>query len=292
MSSFAETLLVKTAPTIFQCGSYRIDLSKKTLIMGVLNVTPDSFSDGGKYVKLPDAVSRAVQMAEDGADIIDIGGESTKPGAAPVSAKEELRRVLPIIKKLVKKIKLPVSIDTYKAEVAEAALSEGASIVNDISGFRFDAKIAKVAAKHKAGAVLMHILGTPGDMQSNPAYRNIIGEISAYLKESARIARKAGVRKESILLDPGIGFGKTTEHNLLLIKNLGGIKRLGYPVLMGPSRKSFIGKILGLPAAERLEGTLAAVSACVLNGAAVVRVHDVLETARAVRIIDAINKGL
>ena len=278
-------------PQIFQCGSYRIDLSKKTLIMGVLNVTPDSFSDGGKFFHINDAVARAVQMAEAGADIIDVGGESTKPGAITVSVKEELRRVLPVIKKLVKKIKLPVSIDTYKAEVAEAALAEGASVVNDISGFRFDDRIARVAAKYKAGAVLMHILGTPKDMQSNPTYRSIIREISAYLKESAGIARKAGLRKESIMLDPGIGFGKTTEHNLLLIRELKEFKKLGYPVLMGPSRKSFIGKILNLPAGERVEGTLAAVSACVLNGASAVRVHDVKETVRAVRIIDAIIRA-
>ena len=203
-----------------------------------------------------------------------------------------MRRVIPVIRKLVKKINLPVSIDTYKSEVAKAALSEGASIVNDISGFRFDGKIAKVAAKYKAGVVLMHILGTPKDMQLNPRYRNIIKEVSAYLKESAGIALRAGVKKESIMLDAGLGFGKTTEHNLLLIKKLGEFRQLGYPLLMGPSRKSFIGKILDLPAAERLEGTLAAVSACVLNGASVVRVHDVKETARAVRVIDAIKKGL
>ncbi len=280
-----------TCPFLFRCGNYSFDLSKKTLVMGVLNVTPDSFSDGGKFLKPGDAVAQAVQMAEDGADIIDIGGESTKPGAVAVPAAEELRRVIPVIRKIVKKINLPVSIDTYKSEVAEAALSEGASIVNDISGFRFDRKIAKIAARYKAGAVLMHILGTPRDMQSKPAYRNIIKEISVYLKESAGISLRAGVKKESILLDPGIGFGKTIEHNLLLIKKLGEIKRLGYPVLMGPSRKSFIGKILNLPAGERLEGTLAAVCACVLNGASVVRVHDVKETARAVRIIDAINKS-
>ncbi len=280
-----------TCPFLFRCGNYTFDLSQKTLIMGVLNVTPDSFSDGGKFLKLSDAVSQAVQMTADGADIIDIGGESTKPGAEPVSAKEELRRVLPVIRKLVKKVNVPISIDTYKAEVAEAALSEGASIVNDISGFRFDRKIAKTAARHRAGAVLMHILGTPRDMQSKPAYRNIIKEISDYLKESAGIALRAGVRKESILLDPGIGFGKTIAHNLMLIKKLGEFRKPGYPVLVGPSRKSFIGKILNLPAGERLEGTLAAVSACVLNGASVVRVHDVKETARAVRIIDAINKS-
>ncbi len=259
--------------------------------MGVLNVTPDSFSDGGKFFKRSDALAQAVRMAEDGADIVDVGGESTKPGAAAVTAREEMRRVIPVIKMLVKNVKLPVSIDTYKAEVAEAALSEGASVVNDISGFRFDGKIAKVTAKYKAGAVLMHILGTPRDMQSNPAYRNIVKEITAYLKESAGIALSAGVKKECIMLDPGIGFGKTTEHNLLLIKKLGEFRKLGYPVLMGPSRKSFIGKILNLPAGKRLEGTLAAVSACVLNGASVVRVHDVKETVRAVRIIDAINKS-
>jgi len=282
---------VKTAPTIFQCGSYSLDLSLKTLVMGVLNVTPDSFSDGGKFFKRSDALAQAVRMAEDGADIVDVGGESTKPGAAAVTAREEMRRVIPVIKMLVKNVKLPVSIDTYKAEVAEAALSEGASVVNDISGFRFDGKIAKVTAKYKAGAVLMHILGTPRDMQSNPAYRNIVKEITAYLKESAGIALSAGVKKECIMLDPGIGFGKTTEHNLLLIKKLGEFRKLGYPVLMGPSRKSFIGKILNLPAGKRLEGTLAAVSACVLNGASVVRVHDVKETVRAVRIIDAINKS-
>ena len=280
-----------TVPSFFNCGNYSFDLSKKTLIMGVLNVTPDSFSDGGKFFSMHDAVAQALQMAQDGADIIDVGGESTRPGSSAVPAKEELRRVIPVIRKVAGKLKIPVSIDTYKAEVAAAALSEGATIVNDISGFRFDAKIAKAAAKYKAGAVLMHILGTPGDMQSNPKYRNLIKEISAYLKESARIALRAGVNRESIILDPGIGFGKTTEHNLLLIKKLNEFRKLGFPVLMGPSRKSFIGKILNLPAEERLEGTLAAVSACVLNGAAVVRVHDVKETLRAVRVIDAIIRA-
>ncbi|MEI7903895.1 MAG: dihydropteroate synthase [Candidatus Firestonebacteria bacterium] len=280
-----------TKSPLYICRKYTLNLSDKTLIMGILNVTPDSFSDGGKFLSKDSAVKQALRMATEGADIIDVGGESTRPGAPAISAKEELKRVIPVIRALAGKVKLPVSIDTYKSEVAEAALSEGASIVNDISGFRFDKKIAGVAARYKAGVVLMHILGVPGNMQQNPGYENLIKEISLYLKKSALIARRAGVAKESIILDPGIGFGKTLEHNLLLIKKIGEFRKLGYPVLMGPSRKSFIGKLLGLPAEERLEGTLAAVAACVLNGASAVRVHDVKETARVVKIAGAIKKA-
>lgn len=274
----------------FKCKNYKLDLSKKTFIMGILNITPDSFSDGGKYFDSKIAIKHAVRMVEDGADIIDMGGESTRPGAKRVDLNEELKRVIPVLKILVKELNVPISVDTYKYEVAKAALNEGASIINDISGLHFSKDIASIAAKSKAGIILMHIKGTPKDMQNDPVYKDVIKEVSDYLKEGINTAVKAGIEKDRIMIDPGIGFGKTLKHNLIIIKRLKEFKKLGYPVLIGPSRKSFIGKILDLPAEERLEGTLASVAAGVINGANVVRVHDVAEVVKAVKVLDAILK--
>jgi len=260
--------------------------------MGILNVTPDSFFDGGKFVDLELALERALQLEAEGADIIDIGGESTRPGSIAISVQEELQRVIPIVEKLTAKTKVLISIDTYKAEVAKRALKAGAQIINDISGLRFDPEMAKVIAESGAAVILMHIQGTPRHMQDNPQYDNLIDEILDYLKKSSTIAMQAGIRADQIIIDPGIGFGKRLEDNYAILKYLSEFKSLGFPILVGPSRKSFIGKVLDLPPEERLEGTLAAVSAAVLHGANIVRVHDVQATVRAVRIIDRIIRGM
>lgn len=265
---------------------------KRTFIMGILNITPDSFYDGNRYFSdIGLAISRAEEMIEEGADIIDIGGESTRPGSSPVDAKEEIRRVIPVIRALAKKIKVPISIDTYKPEVAKVALEEGASIVNDITALSFDPenKMAELVAERKVPIVLMHMQGTPQTMQLNPQYTDLIYEIIDYLKKAIERALKAGIEKEKIIVDPGIGFGKTVEHNITIIKRLNELKGLGRPILLGVSRKSFIGKILNLPPAERLEGTAAAVTAAILNGAKIIRVHDVKAMKRVAMIADAIK---
>lgn len=272
---------------------YTFDFFQRTYVMGILNVTPDSFSDGGKYLNKDHAVKQALRMQEDGADIIDIGGESTRPGAEKISVKEEIGRVVPVIEALANKIKIPISIDTYKSEVAEAALMAGASIVNDISSLRFDKKMPEVAARHNVPVIIMHIKGTPKNMQKNPAYVALIPEITDYLREGIRIARNAGIADDRIIIDPGIGFGKTVEHNLEIINRLNEFTGLEKPILLGPSRKAFIGKILGgLPVTERLEGTAAAVAIGIFNGANIVRVHDVREMVKVARLADAIKKSL
>ena len=267
-----------------------IDLSSRTHIMGILNVTPDSFSDGGRFFKFDDAVRQGIKMAEEGADIIDIGGESTRPGSDSVSLEEELSRVIPVIKTLSQQMDIPISIDTYKAEVAKEALDAGARMINDISALRFDPELKKIAAQCNVPVVLMHILGTPKNMQENPRYEDVIGEITGYLKESIKIATDAGIDKEKIIIDPGIGFGKRLEDNLNILKNLKKFSILNCPILIGCSRKSFIGKILNLPAEERLEGSLAALAVAVMNGANIVRVHDVKESKRVTELVDAILK--
>lgn len=260
--------------------------------MGILNVTPDSFSDGGLFINKNNAINHAFRMQDEGADIIDIGGESTRPGAKAVSVKEEIRRVVPVIEKLAKKMKIPISIDTYKSAVAEAALSAGASMVNDISGLRFDPRMPEVAAAHKVPVVIMHIKGTPGNMQKNPFYKAIIPEIADYLREGIEIARDAGIAEDKIIIDPGIGFGKTVEHNLEIIKRLGEFAGFEKPILIGASRKSFIGKIFcDLPVTERLEGTAAAVAIGIFNGANMIRVHDIKSMNRAAKVADAIKRG-
>lgn len=259
-------------------------------------MTPDSFSDGGKYLDPNAAVQRALAMIDEGADIIDVGGESTRPrsvaygeGAEPVSVEEELRRVIPVIERLVQRTDIPLSIDTYKAEVARQALRAGAVIVNDISGLHFDPRMAEVVAEAHASVVIMHIKGTPKTMQENPTYEDIYGEITMSLSEGIALAQSAGI--EQIIIDPGIGFGKTTEHNLQIIAGLECFCALGYPLCVGASRKSFIGVVLNLPVTDRLEGSLAAGVAAVLHGAHILRVHDVRATKRAVMIADAIKRS-
>lgn len=259
--------------------------------MGILNVTPDSFYDGGWRLDPAKAVADGVAMAEAGADIIDIGGESTRPGAQPVSLEEEFQRVLPVIKGLRRVLSVPLSIDTYKAKVARAALDEGADMVNDISALRFDPEMASLVAMERVPIVLMHMQGTPRTMQAEPHYRDVIEEVRDFLSERLRYAIGRGAAPENIVIDPGIGFGKTLEHNLTLMGGLASLSSLGPSLLVGASRKTFIGKILGLGPDERLEGSLAATVAAVLAGANMVRVHDVREARRAVRVADAIRFG-
>lgn len=275
---------------LFKCRDYTLDLSKRTNIMGILNITPDSFSDGGEFFKPGLAVKHALNMVEDGADIIDIGGESTRPYAVPITVKEELKRILPVLRKLIKRVNVPISVDTYKYEIVKVVLEEGASIINDISGLHFDKRIAKLVSKYKAGIVIMHIKGVPRNMQEAPHYKNVIREIIDYIKEGIKNAVSSKIEKSSIMIDPGIGFGKTLEHNLTIFRRLSELKKIGFPILIGPSRKSFIGKILNLPVTERLEGTLGAVAVSILNGANVVRVHDVKEVYRVTKIVNAIIK--
>ncbi len=276
----------------YKFGNKTYDLSSRTFIMGILNITPDSFSDGGKYfnenVLIAKAVEDAIRMEKEGADFIDVGGESTRPGSRKVNADKEMQRVIPVISEIRKHIGIPISIDTYKSEVADEALKAGAVIVNDISGFRFDPNIAEVTRKHNASCILMHIKGTPKDMQDNPVYEDVVAEIIEYLNESVSIAKNAGI--EQIIVDPGIGFGKTFEHNIEIIKRLSEFKQLGYPLLLGLSRKRFINNIYESGTEERLAGTLASNTAGILNGANILRVHDVLENKRAALTADVLKK--
>lgn len=263
----------------------------RVLIMGILNVTPDSFSDGGRFLSPDAAVERALVMEGEGADIIDIGGESSRPGAEPVSVEEELGRVLPVLERLRGRLRIPISIDTTKAEVAEAALRAGARIVNDISALRFDPAMAPLVAESGAGLVLMHMLGTPKTMQQSPHYDDVVREVRGFLAERAQYAQSQGIPREAIAVDPGIGFGKTVEHNLELLRRLPELVELGFPVLVGPSRKSFIGAVLGLPVGERLEGTLAACAVAVVRGADILRVHDVRQVRRAADLAWHLRRG-
>jgi dihydropteroate synthase len=269
----------------------QLPLGERPLVMGILNVTPDSFSDGGYFYSIDKAVAQGILMAEQGADIIDVGGESTRPGAVPVEAKEEARRVIPVIEKLKAKINLPISIDSRKADVAEKACLAGASIINDVSALKHDARIAEVAQRFNAYLILMHMRGTPETMQDKPHYDDLVGEITDFLGEAAQQAKSYGLPAKKIIIDPGIGFGKTVEHNFRIIKNIPKFARLGYPVLIGPSRKSFIGKTLNLPVEKRLEGSLAAAVSAAIYGADIIRVHDVLPTARALRIATEIREA-
>lgn len=257
----------------------------KTSIIGILNITPDSFSDGGLFADADKAFWHAMQMVKDGADIIDIGGESSRPGSEPVSEDEELRRIMPVVERLIREDIL-VSIDTYKPKVAEACLKKGAHMINDITGLRNDEMI-RLAAEYNVPVVIMHMKGNPKNMQENPAYEDVVMEIKDFFTGRINEARKHGVR--DIILDPGIGFGKTTLHNLQILKRLKDFKDLQCPILVGTSRKSFIGNISDLPVKERLEGTLASVAIAVANGADMVRVHDVKECRRAVQIADAVR---
>jgi dihydropteroate synthase len=259
--------------------------------MGVLNVTPDSFSDGGLFFDREKAIARGQKMAEEGADFIDIGGESTRPGSKPLGLDEELRRVIPVIESLAKEMDIPISIDTYKSTVAKKAIEAGAQMVNDISGLNLDPSLSQVAAKEDVPLVLMHMRGNPETMQKDIRYESLFSEIIQYLKDSIHRAESAGLDTEQILIDPGIGFGKTVEDNLLILKNLQEFKILGKPLLLGTSRKSFIGKILNADVTERLEGTLSTIVVGVLNGAHIIRCHDVIQAKRAIAIADAVRQA-
>lgn len=256
--------------------------------MGVVNVTPDSFFNGGLYFEPARAIERALALAAEGADIIDIGGESSRPGSNPIPAKEEKKRILPVVEVLKQKNDVLISVDTTKAEVAEAALAAGADIINDISAGRFDPRMLPLAARSGAGLILMHMKGTPRTMQIAPHYDDVLGEVRAFLKERLEAAEACGLPRESILLDPGIGFGKKLEHNLVILNNLAALADLERPLLVGISRKSFIGKILKLEAPDRLEGTIAAAVVSILHGASLLRVHDLQAVKRAIAVAEAI----
>jgi dihydropteroate synthase len=269
----------------------RIDLEGRTVLMGILNVTPDSFYDGGRRPDAARAAADALALAEAGAEIIDIGGESTRPGAQPVPAEEELGRVVPVIRAIRRALSTVISIDTYKASVARAALEAGADMINDISALRFDPRMAGLVASERVPVVLMHMQGIPRTMQVEPRYDDVVTEVRDFLAAQVGRAIDAGIDAEKIIVDPGIGFGKTLEHNLTLIRHLSAFACLGQPIMVGASRKAFIGKILKLDPDDRLEGSIAAAVAAVLAGANIVRVHDVKETERAIRIADAIRYG-
>ncbi|MDW2879932.1 MULTISPECIES: dihydropteroate synthase [Bacillaceae] len=270
---------------IINCGPYELDYGKKTLVMGILNATPDSFSDGGKYFDADKAVKHALEMAANGADIIDVGGESTRPGFDEVSAEEELERVIPVIRAVAKEVPLPISIDTYKAAVAEEAISAGAHIINDVWGAKKDPKMAETASRLEVPIILMH-------NRENRDYSVFVRDVLNDLYESIHIARNAGVKEENIILDPGIGFAKNLPYNLEMMRNLDTITSLGYPVLLGTSRKSFIGTILDLPVEERVEGTGATVCYGIQKGCQIIRIHDVKEMSRLAKMMDALmGKG-
>ncbi|SJZ76715.1 Dihydropteroate synthase [Trichlorobacter thiogenes] len=280
---------VQQPPTIWQTSRRQLSL-ERPLIMGILNVTPDSFSDGGCYSTVEQAVERALQLEAEGADLLDIGGESTRPGAPLISAEEEQERVLPVIEALANRLSIPISIDTWKSSVADACLTAGAEIINDISGLNFDPALAEVIARHQAGLVVMHTRGTPQQMQQDTAYTDLMGEVTASLLQSAASARSAGIAHEQIALDPGIGFAKDLHGNLELLRRLSELCSLGYPLLVGTSRKSFIGKTLQREAAaDRLFGTAATVAHAVTSGARIVRVHDVQAMKDVALMAHAIN---
>lgn len=275
---------------LFQVRGKNFLLGERTWIMGVVNVTPDSFFDGGLYFDKEKAVEQGLKLASEGADIIDIGGESTRPGSDPVPREEEIRRVIPVISALRQKIDVLISIDTTKCEVAQAALDAGADMINDISSFRFDPRMADLAAQNNAGVILMHMKGKPKTMQADPFYEDLLEEVKSFLKERLENAQASGIKKEKIIIDPGIGFGKRLEDNLALINNLSFLEELGRPVLIGISQKSFIGKILNLPPEERLEGTIASAVLSIVRGAHILRVHDLEAINRAVLVTEAILK--
>jgi len=265
-----------------------LELGQRTAIAGVLNVTPDSFSDGGLYQDAGAAIDRALEIEAEGADIIEMGGESTRPGARPLAAEAELARIVPVLKGLASRVRIPIAVDTYKSQVARAAIELGAQIINDISALRFDPKVADVAAAGGAALVLMHMRGNPQTMQKLDPSPDILAEIERDLTAAALQAAAAGITPDRIILDPGIGFGKTLGQNLEIINNLDRLSKMGYPLMVGPSRKWFIGKLTGRPESEREFGTAAAVTAAVLNGAHLVRVHDVKDMADVVRVADAL----
>ena len=260
----------------------------RTLIMGILNLTPDSFSDGGHYDSIKKALDHTIKMIESGADIIDIGGESTRPGSKPISINEEIDRTIPVIEEIRKISDCIISIDSYKSEVVKAALNANANIVNDISGLTFDENMVKLISEKKVPLIIMHMKGKPLDMQKNPSYNNLIKEICNFFSKQIQLANSAGIDSQNIILDPGIGFGKRVEDNFEIIRELQQICAMGLPVLIGPSRKSFIGETLSAPTADRIEGTMATITAGLMNGAKIVRVHDIKETQRTVSISERI----
>jgi dihydropteroate synthase len=272
----------------WRCGEREIECGRRTLVMGVLNVTPDSFSDGGRFLDPGEAVDRGVRMAGDGADLIDVGGESTRPGAVDVPADEECERVVPVIRRLAAQVEAPISVDTRKPEVASAALEAGATIVNDVTGAR-DPRMFEVAKERGAGLVLMHMRGDPSTMRDLTDYADVVAEVRAFLRERLEAAVDAGIEWERLCVDPGLGFAKTADQSLALMREIGAFLDLGRPVLVGPSRKSFIGNVLDTEAHDRLEGTAGAVAWLAAAGAHIVRVHDVREMVRVVRVVDAIR---
>jgi len=269
-----------------------LDTGPRPLVMGVLNVTPDSFSDGGAFFEPQAAVERGLQMAAEGADLLDVGGESTRPGSEPVSPQEERRRVLPVLQELARRTNVPLSIDTRRAEVAAAALEAGARIINDVSALRDDPQMAPLAAERGAAVCLMHMQGTPRTMQVNPTYREVVSDIKGWLKERTERALEAGIRRDRIVVDPGFGFGKTPQHNLELLRRLHELHSLGFPVLVGTSRKATLGAILNAGPQGRLYGTLATVACAVMAGCHAVRVHDVQAAREVVLVCEAIRQGM
>lgn len=269
----------------------RVEMRGRTALMGVLNVTPDSFSDGGKYLDPEKAVAHGVRLAEEGADVIDVGGESTRPGARQIPVEEESQRVIPVIRGLRRVLSIPISIDTCKAEMARRALDEGADIINDVSALRMDPAMVSLAAAERVPVVLMHMQGTPETMQKAPRYGNVVQEVEEFLRSRLQFALENGLDPSRILVDPGIGFGKDLDHNLTLLRSLPALASLGQPLLVGVSRKAFIGKLLGVDPEERVEGSLAAAVMAVAGGAHMIRAHDVKESSRALRIADAVRYG-
>lgn len=277
-------------------GDKTFDLKHKTILMGILNVTPDSFYDGGKYFSPDKAIKHALVMEKQGADIIDIGGESTRPGAKKISAKEEINRIVPTIEELVKKINIPISVDTYKSKVAKKTIDAGASMINDISALRGDKSLVKIVSEYEIPICLMHMKGNPGNMQNNPFYKDLIKEIVIFLKERTEFAVLNNIKKEKIIIDPGIGFGKRTgrgiEDNCEILRKLDKLKLLKFPIMVGASRKTFIGNVYGDDKSpiikERLEGSLAAACIAVMNGANIIRTHDVKETRSCLNLIDCV----
>jgi len=284
---------------VMEWGTHRLKLGPRTLVMGILNVTPDSFSDGGKYFQAEEAVARAVEMVAAGADIIDIGGESTRPFSEAISPEEEIQRVVPVIEALAPRITVPISIDTTKAAVAERAIRAGASIINDIGALRMEPDLADVAAQHNVPLILMHMQGTPRNMQVNPHYDNLLGEIRSFLEHAVETAEKHGISRSRLIIDPGIGFGKTKDHNLQIISHLDFLEKLDLPVLIGSSRKAFIRNILTtgneteLPPSHPLveTGTQATLAVAIMQGAHIVRVHDVAHTCATARLADALKQA-
>jgi dihydropteroate synthase len=295
-------MMNKSPKPIFKMiwDGHRLEIGRRTLVMGILNVTPDSFSDGGKFFTANNAIAQGEKLCEEGADILDIGGESTRPFSKEVSEEEELRRVLPIIENLAKRITVPISIDTTKASVAKQAIDAGASIINDIGALRIDPSIADLAAQRKVPIILMHMKGMPGTMQLNPYYDDLMGELKFFFSERIEFAIQKGIERSKIIIDPGIGFGKNIDHNLQIIQNLFEFNELRLPILIGPSRKAFIRNILKKHLAKEFfadspeveTGTQAAISASILNGAHIVRVHNVANTISTVKFINAVQAGL